>query len=125
MIRRPPRSTLFPYTTLFRSTESAPLLHLRLAHREGRAVQPIGVSPSDCPVGRRPRRRAGNGSPLRLTLIHPCIGRRAGDGRYIRSWQMEPLAPAVVAGLTPADVAIRFYDDRLEPIPFEIGRAHV
>src|SRR3989442_9717257 len=25
MIRRPPRSTLFPYTTLFRSTEKAPL----------------------------------------------------------------------------------------------------
>src|SRR2546430_12614826 len=24
MIRRPPRSTLFPYTTLFRSTDSAP-----------------------------------------------------------------------------------------------------
>src|SRR3712207_7371609 len=24
MIRRPPRSTLFPYTTLFRSVESAP-----------------------------------------------------------------------------------------------------
>src|SRR3712207_8419132 len=26
MIRRPPRSTLFPYTTLFRSDQSAPLL---------------------------------------------------------------------------------------------------
>src|SRR3712207_6959400 len=26
MIRRPPRSTLFPYTTLFRSTRSAALL---------------------------------------------------------------------------------------------------
>ena len=26
MIRRPPRSTLFPYTTLFRSTQSAGLL---------------------------------------------------------------------------------------------------
>src|SRR5256885_7128514 len=25
MIRRPPRSTLFPYTTLFRSTQSNPL----------------------------------------------------------------------------------------------------
>src|SRR2546427_405598 len=27
MIRRPPRSTLFPYTTLFRSKEDFPLLH--------------------------------------------------------------------------------------------------
>src|SRR3712207_9416538 len=29
MIRRPPRSTLFPYTTLFRSPGSAVLLHRR------------------------------------------------------------------------------------------------
>src|SRR2546422_7441671 len=27
MIRRPPRSTLFPYTTLFRSQVRAPLVH--------------------------------------------------------------------------------------------------
>src|SRR2546430_14065752 len=27
MIRRPPRSTLFPYTTLFRSQDEEPLLH--------------------------------------------------------------------------------------------------
>src|SRR2546422_7675530 len=27
MIRRPPRSTLFPYTTLFRSVDAANLLH--------------------------------------------------------------------------------------------------
>src|SRR5438477_3506144 len=35
MIRRPPRSTLFPYTTLFRSTELArrpPALILALTH---------------------------------------------------------------------------------------------
>src|SRR3712207_8349884 len=30
MIRRPPRSTLFPYTTLFRSRAAAPPLSLRL-----------------------------------------------------------------------------------------------
>src|SRR2546422_4062257 len=28
MIRRPPRSTLFPYTTLFRSTNPSPLLSI-------------------------------------------------------------------------------------------------
>jgi radical SAM superfamily enzyme YgiQ (UPF0313 family) len=32
---------------------------------------------------------------------------------------MEPLAPAVLAGLTPGDVDVRFYDDRLEEIPFD------
>jgi radical SAM superfamily enzyme YgiQ (UPF0313 family) len=53
---------------------------------------------------------------VKLTLIHPCIGRRAGES-YIRSWQMEPLAPAALAGLTPPEVEIRFHDDRMEAIP--------
>ena len=55
---------------------------------------------------------------MQLTLIHPCIGRQPGQ-RYIRSWQMEPLPPATIAGLTPPDVAIRFYDDRMEIIPYD------
>ncbi|HEX6097387.1 MAG TPA: radical SAM protein [Thermoanaerobaculia bacterium] len=55
---------------------------------------------------------------MRLTLIHPCIGRRIGT-KYIRTWQMEPLAPAVLAGLTPRDVDVRFYDDRMEVIPYD------
>ncbi len=32
---------------------------------------------------------------------------------------MEPLAPAVLAALTPRDVEVKFYDDRLEPIPYD------
>src|SRR6266480_1592678 len=55
---------------------------------------------------------------MRLTLIHPCIGRKPGE-RYIRSWQMEPLPPATIAGLTPPDVGVRFYDDRMELIPYD------
>ncbi|MBL8169896.1 MAG: B12-binding domain-containing radical SAM protein, partial [Acidobacteria bacterium] len=55
---------------------------------------------------------------MRLTFVHPCIGRRTGEP-YIRAWQMEPLAPATLAGLTPQDVEIRFYDDRMERIPFD------
>ena len=55
---------------------------------------------------------------MRLTIIHPCIGRREGQ-RYMRGWQMEPLPAALIAGLTPNDVDIRFYDDRMEKIPFE------
>jgi len=38
---------------------------------------------------------------------------------YVRTWQMEPLPPAAIAALTPADVEKRFYDDRLEPIPYD------
>ena len=54
---------------------------------------------------------------MKLTLIHPCIGRRIGQ-RYIKTWQMEPLPPAVIAGLTPPEVEVAFYDDRMELIPF-------
>ena len=56
---------------------------------------------------------------MRLTIVHPCIGRRRGDRGYVRTWQMEPLPAATLAGLTPRDVQIKFYDDRMEAIPFE------
>jgi radical SAM superfamily enzyme YgiQ (UPF0313 family) len=55
---------------------------------------------------------------LRVTIIHPCVGRKAGQ-QYIRTWQMEPLPAATLAGLTPRDVEVRFYDDRMELIPFD------
>jgi radical SAM superfamily enzyme YgiQ (UPF0313 family) len=55
---------------------------------------------------------------MRLTIIHPCIGRKPGQ-EYIRTWQMEALPAATLAGLTPKDVAVQFYDDRMEQIPFD------
>lgn len=55
---------------------------------------------------------------MRLTLIHPAIGHRPGES-YIRSWQMEPLPIATLAGLTPAGVHIRFFDDRMEAIDYD------
>src|SRR5262249_49914670 len=55
---------------------------------------------------------------MRLTIVHPCIGRRLGQ-EYIRTWQMEALPAATLAGLTPRDVEVRFYDDRMEQVPFD------
>lgn len=55
---------------------------------------------------------------MKLTLIQPCVGRRIGQ-KYLRGWQMEPLPAAVIAGLTPPEVEVSFYDDRMEPIPFD------
>ena len=55
---------------------------------------------------------------MRLTLVHPAIGRKPGT-RYMRSWQMEPLPIASLAGLTPPDVEIAFYDDRMEAIDYD------
>ncbi|CAN5618226.1 radical SAM protein [soil metagenome] len=55
---------------------------------------------------------------MKVTIVHPCIGRRRGQ-KYIRTWQMEPLPAATLAGLTPADIELRFYDDRMEVVPFD------
>ena len=55
---------------------------------------------------------------MRITLVQPAIGHRIGES-YIRSWQMEPLPIAALAGLTPSGVDLRFHDDRLETIPFD------
>src|SRR2546422_6291712 len=53
MIRRPPRSTLFPYTTLFRSPEAG---HARLLGGDELAHEPVDP-PVDrllaCPEGRQ------------------------------------------------------------------------
>src|SRR5260221_5881272 len=66
MIRRPPRSTLFPYTTLFRSARLPVALHPPRAHAaHHRAHGPRGA------VGREShrvlRRGVPRGTPLRRT----------------------------------------------------------
>src|SRR2546421_3646206 len=53
MIRRPPRSTLFPYTTLFRSRPVS-----RAAFPESRETWPCGVQECSCPAGGRPTQSA-------------------------------------------------------------------
>ncbi|MGH8046322.1 MAG: B12-binding domain-containing radical SAM protein, partial [Chthoniobacterales bacterium] len=55
---------------------------------------------------------------MRVTIVHPCIGRRRGQA-YIRTWQMESLPAATLAGLTPPDIELKFYDDRMEVVPFD------
>src|SRR3712207_8862014 len=58
MIRRPPRSTLFPYTTLFPSADGA-LAPPRLAGR----VRPCQMAPLPPPGRRCPSRRSRNSRP--------------------------------------------------------------
>jgi len=55
---------------------------------------------------------------MKLTLIQPSVGRRVGQ-KYLKGWQMEPLSLAAIAGLTSPEVEIAFFDDRLEPIPYD------
>lgn len=56
---------------------------------------------------------------MKLTIVHPSIGKKRGRQKYIKGWMMEPLPAAHIAGLTPVDVSVKFYDDRIEPIPFD------
>ena len=56
----------------------------------------------------------------RLTLIYPAIGRKPGKP-FVRSWQLQPLAIARLAAMTPPDWQITFIDDRLEPIDYGIA----
>src|SRR5256886_12793359 len=50
MIRRPPRSTLFPYTTLFRSHEDTPTDWLDLARRASVAAYEQHPGPNFMPA---------------------------------------------------------------------------
>src|SRR5947199_6605452 len=65
MIRRPPRSTLFPYTTLFRSRVPRPARHalLRRRSRVGRDGRPEDARADD-DRGRRDRRSEEHTSEL-------------------------------------------------------------
>ncbi|MDO8659831.1 MAG: radical SAM protein [Candidatus Parcubacteria bacterium] len=55
---------------------------------------------------------------MKLTFIMPSIGRKEGE-KYLKSWQMEPLPIAQLAGLTPSDVETKFFDDRFDIINYE------
>src|SRR6476620_11964089 len=55
MIRRPPRSTLFPYTTLFRSYSRSDDAHIRLAQQLSHPHDTLGVERRVRKIGRAHR----------------------------------------------------------------------
>src|SRR3712207_7653725 len=73
MIRRPPRSTLFPYTTLFRS-RGEPDVH----HRGGRAVR---REAGELRGGR------GHRADLERPLLEPGVGDAGEIGRHTSELQ--------------------------------------
>src|SRR5256885_14262339 len=81
MIRRPPRSTLFPYTTLFRSRRPP----VRSDRRRHPSVLPAGAARPDHPGGpfraTRIRLALTPPHPPRVTIdhrLHSDVGRRSG-----------------------------------------------
>src|SRR2546429_6325142 len=74
MIRRPPRSTLFPYTTLFRSLASGQAEHLRRAGAHAllsRAGAGLSPAPAAGPC-REPGRSEEHTSELQSRLHLVC-----------------------------------------------------
>lgn len=55
---------------------------------------------------------------MKLTLIKPNIGRME-HSLYVDEGRMEPLQLGVLAALTPPDVEVVLYDDRMEEIPYD------
>src|SRR5258708_9946683 len=80
MIRRPPRSTLFPYTTLFRSTRQ----FLTESLVDGERSQSKSFS-SCARIGRIFSFSAS--SPLRFNSTYPCAAREAlrSEERFSRN----------------------------------------
>src|SRR3712207_8342984 len=77
MIRRPPRSTLFPYTTLFRSKHAAPTRGEDSSHEPWLIRVPVddnadgGIDPTD--LRERLTKRHGDRKSTRLNSSHANI----------------------------------------------------
>src|SRR3989449_5736298 len=88
MIRRPPRSTLFPYTTLFRSVHLAGGARLRVRRPRGNGRVRAGL----------PRGRGGDAD---VALIRPDHRARARGGEGARGARLAVPDGAHVRGLGP------------------------
>ena len=55
---------------------------------------------------------------MKVTFIMPSVGKKP-DGKYVKSWLMEPLGLAILSALTPSHIDRVLYDDRLEAIPYD------
>src|SRR2546430_5339122 len=102
MIRRPPRSTLFPYTTLFRSTvavltpAASPSAACTVAAQEAQLIPSMGRT-----------MRA-----LLMELVRRRRGPPIGGGGGPRKDAPQPVHAAAGAGVTP-------------PFLWGVGKAHV
>ena len=55
---------------------------------------------------------------MKITLIKPNIGIRE-HSLYVDQGRMEPLQLGILAALTPKDIEVALYDDRVEEIPYD------
>src|SRR2546430_12026681 len=94
MIRRPPRSTLFPYTTLFRSQRAAPpgrvrgaaVLHLHRGNPELREMVRVLPHPHADDEDRKSTRLNSSHSQISYAVF--CLKKKT----YPKTWPLECLA---------------------------------
>src|SRR3712207_7821761 len=83
MIRRPPRSTLFPYTTLFRSQVAGERHDIARHRRVGICRRVVGFARSAEPAQVRDDDAGAALDELREKST-PALGRRVGDRKSTR-----------------------------------------
>src|SRR5256885_6803518 len=90
MIRRPPRSTLFPYTTLFRSVLIAELDQVCLG-QPAQAVAPegLGIADQRGPHVRDRKSTRLNSSHLVISYAVFCLKKKKKKIRYLSSLTSE------------------------------------
>src|SRR5256885_9761936 len=100
MIRRPPRSTLFPYTTLFRSQQSACTHHpgaVRIRQRRPRFHRSRNQAASFAARG-DPKSTRLNSSHLVISYAVFCLKKKTREH--------EPRAAIVLAASHPAELVV-------------------
>src|SRR2546425_7033010 len=99
MIRRPPRSTLFPYTTLFRSSLRSNE-HQRTIHADGRVTENLPSPRLDCTY-LEPRRSEEHTSELQSLAYLVC--RLLLEKKKRKTWRGVPsdCSPAWRRNATP------------------------
>src|SRR5260370_29380559 len=55
---------------------------------------------------------------MKIRVIATHVGRKSSK-EYVRPWEMEPIPTATLAGLTPPDIEIAYFDERVECINFD------
>src|SRR3712207_7488253 len=80
MIRRPPRSTLFPYTTLFRSLTAVRVAQRTSGEDSGDRRRPVGIGPGG-------ERRHGPARRLERGLVPQVLERRVRSEEHTSELQ--------------------------------------
>src|SRR3712207_7219562 len=98
MIRRPPRSTLFPYTTLFRSAhgvaEHVDLFEAYRVHEGRHVVRQVGIGDRPVDVGGADRKSTRlNSSHANISYAVFCLKKKK------KETQIVPLRPLTLSHL--------------------------